>query len=151
MFFFVMNRRPPRSTRTDTLFPYTTLFRSADAEGDARGRAEPGRHGVERHPLRPHQEGGNPVEHAIAHEGGEPAADHHHAERWAAPEHREALRKGQGFVGGFMRVHLTAGWLADQPDKDRCEPDADNPDHDKGDAPAAVRGKIRRAHVCTPA
>src|SRR3546814_7160629 len=27
-FFFVMNRRPPRSTRTDTLFPYTTLFRS---------------------------------------------------------------------------------------------------------------------------
>src|SRR3546814_17842542 len=33
-FFFLMIRRPPRSTRTDTLFPYTTLFRS---------------------PLRPHQ------------------------------------------------------------------------------------------------
>src|SRR3546814_13526807 len=28
MFFFCMIRRPPRSTRTDTLFPYTTLFRS---------------------------------------------------------------------------------------------------------------------------
>src|SRR3546814_13811103 len=27
-FLFLMNRRPPRSTRTDTLFPYTTLFRS---------------------------------------------------------------------------------------------------------------------------
>src|SRR3546814_10311001 len=27
--FFLMIRRPPRSTRTDTLFPYTTLFRSA--------------------------------------------------------------------------------------------------------------------------
>src|SRR3546814_14969907 len=27
-FFFLMRRRPPRSTRTDTLFPYTTLFRS---------------------------------------------------------------------------------------------------------------------------
>src|SRR3546814_16977496 len=27
-FFFLMKRRPPRSTRTDTLFPYTTLFRS---------------------------------------------------------------------------------------------------------------------------
>src|SRR3546814_12779039 len=26
--FFFMIRRPPRSTRTDTLFPYTTLFRS---------------------------------------------------------------------------------------------------------------------------
>src|SRR3546814_1615000 len=28
MFFLLMIRRPPRSTRTDTLFPYTTLFRS---------------------------------------------------------------------------------------------------------------------------
>src|SRR3546814_10318348 len=28
VFFFVMIRRPPRSTRTDTLFPYTALFRS---------------------------------------------------------------------------------------------------------------------------
>src|SRR3546814_17825831 len=27
-FIFLMIRRPPRSTRTDTLFPYTTLFRS---------------------------------------------------------------------------------------------------------------------------
>src|SRR3546814_5539232 len=30
MFFLLMIRRPPRSTRTDTLFPYTTLFRSQD-------------------------------------------------------------------------------------------------------------------------
>src|SRR3546814_2295433 len=29
-FFFLMIRRPPRSTRTDTLFPYTTLFRSQE-------------------------------------------------------------------------------------------------------------------------
>src|SRR3546814_3113624 len=28
MIFFLRNRRPPRSTRTDTLFPDTTLFRS---------------------------------------------------------------------------------------------------------------------------
>src|SRR3546814_2412556 len=28
-----MTRRPPRSTRTDTLFPYTTLFRSKAAAG----------------------------------------------------------------------------------------------------------------------
>src|SRR3546814_9397519 len=28
LFFFLMIQRPPRSTRTDTLFPYTTLFRS---------------------------------------------------------------------------------------------------------------------------
>src|SRR3546814_6898131 len=31
VFFFLMIRRPPRSTRTDTLFPYTTLFRSDTA------------------------------------------------------------------------------------------------------------------------
>src|SRR3546814_15690394 len=31
LFLFLMIRRPPRSTRTDTLFPYTTLFRSAEA------------------------------------------------------------------------------------------------------------------------
>src|SRR3546814_10622816 len=37
MFFFLMIRRPPRSTRTDTLFPYTTLFRSLY------GALEPGR------------------------------------------------------------------------------------------------------------
>src|SRR3546814_17305741 len=30
--FFLMMRRPPRSTRTDTLFPYTTLFRSHVAQ-----------------------------------------------------------------------------------------------------------------------
>src|SRR3546814_12898598 len=34
-FFFLMIRRPPRSTRTDTLFPYTTLFRSERDAGDA--------------------------------------------------------------------------------------------------------------------
>src|SRR3546814_6685704 len=28
VYFFLMDRRPPKSTRTDTLFPYTTLFRS---------------------------------------------------------------------------------------------------------------------------
>src|SRR3546814_15374934 len=32
-FFFLMIRRPPRSTRTDTLFPYTTLFRSEGLQG----------------------------------------------------------------------------------------------------------------------
>src|SRR3546814_18270171 len=40
LFFFLMIRRPPRSTRTDTLFPYTTLFRSLDLlprSGDDRG------------------------------------------------------------------------------------------------------------------
>src|SRR3546814_10016663 len=33
VYFFLMIRRPPRSTRTDTLFPYTTLFRSERTAG----------------------------------------------------------------------------------------------------------------------
>src|SRR3546814_17233492 len=37
MFFFLIIQRPPRSTRTDTLFPYTTLFRS-DRHGPRRSR-----------------------------------------------------------------------------------------------------------------
>src|SRR3546814_13115561 len=38
--FFLMIRRPPRSTRTDTLFPYTTLFRSGQiGHGGSVGRA----------------------------------------------------------------------------------------------------------------
>src|SRR3546814_16213851 len=35
-FFFLMVRRPPGSTRTDTLFPYTTLFRSTSCDLEAR-------------------------------------------------------------------------------------------------------------------
>src|SRR3546814_4914178 len=37
---FLMIRRPPRSTRTDTLFPYTTLFRSVDLGGGSLELAE---------------------------------------------------------------------------------------------------------------
>src|SRR3546814_9321459 len=37
MFCFLMIRRPPRSTRTDTLFPYPTLFRSAFAQAEQSG------------------------------------------------------------------------------------------------------------------
>src|SRR3546814_3111260 len=45
-FFFLMIRRPPRSTRTDTLFPYTTLFRSGfgySAPANRVGTSRPGR------------------------------------------------------------------------------------------------------------
>src|SRR3546814_15495732 len=42
MCFFLMIRRPPRSTRTDTLFPYTTLFRSEGEGGELDGGAPDG-------------------------------------------------------------------------------------------------------------
>src|SRR3546814_4899060 len=59
-FLFLRIRRPPRSTRTDTLFPYTTLFRSGlvavDAEGqegfrDRHGPASRGGKGVPMMPV----------------------------------------------------------------------------------------------------
>src|SRR3546814_20767183 len=66
VFFFLMRRRPPRSTRTDTLFPYTTLFRSPrphrvhalPAAGGVlaecpRRRHRAGRHGHRSAPLPP--------------------------------------------------------------------------------------------------
>src|SRR3546814_21106627 len=50
---FLMIRRPPRSTRTDTLFPYTTLFRSdrevEGRDGAALGHQAAGGHGVAQH------------------------------------------------------------------------------------------------------
>src|SRR3546814_4050516 len=75
-----MRRRPPRSTRTDTLVPYTTLFRS---KGELPGRAtgEPGggvaasnaRHdpGPRRHRIRPWRSSPRPcVATAVAQRGG---------------------------------------------------------------------------------
>src|SRR3546814_2820955 len=51
--FFLMIRRPPRSTRTDTLFPYTTLFRSRHLGDPGPDRGHGGSL-----PLRPHERSG---------------------------------------------------------------------------------------------
>src|SRR3546814_12835239 len=60
LFFFLMIRRPPRSTRTDTLFPYTTLFRSSVEPHLALPRAAARQHrrdgnGTETQGNRPHR------------------------------------------------------------------------------------------------
>src|SRR3546814_3214176 len=52
-----MIRRPPRSTRTDTLFPYTTLFRSQAAGGDG-GAGAAARRGDPRQRARHRDPGG---------------------------------------------------------------------------------------------
>src|SRR3546814_2543782 len=59
IFFFLVSRRPPRSTRTDTLFPYTTLCRSRPSTSSAIGRSglpatgprDPVRCGCRRRPV----------------------------------------------------------------------------------------------------
>src|SRR3546814_16916622 len=69
LFFFLMIRRPPRSTRTDTLFPYTTLFRSRDRRSrpDARHGLHPG------HREYLHQTAGDSADPAVF--GDDAAAD----------------------------------------------------------------------------
>src|SRR3546814_1971212 len=71
-FFFLMIRRPPRSTRTDTLFPYTTLFRSA-------GISDP------RQPLKPHPKGLN---------------NEHRNKRPRRPRHRQPGHRGRAWAAG---------------------------------------------------
>src|SRR3546814_14124710 len=51
MIFFLMIRRPPRSTRTDTLFPYTTLFRSAVVPHEEGGADRTEAESEDRQPL----------------------------------------------------------------------------------------------------
>src|SRR3546814_2086794 len=58
-----MIRRPPRSTRTDTLFPYTTLFRSAGAEDQLRPQVQ--RAGDGRQRGFAHQFGARPGQRAL--------------------------------------------------------------------------------------
>src|SRR3546814_13040337 len=62
---FLMVRRPPRSTRTDTLFPYTTLFRSGAADvGRLAGRRHrPAQSPHLRHGARPGRPGDRSEEH----------------------------------------------------------------------------------------
>src|SRR3546814_20712848 len=50
-----MIRLPPRSTRTDTLFPYTTLFRYPDDEAGAGDAGQDGRDAGEARPARGHR------------------------------------------------------------------------------------------------
>src|SRR3546814_16975753 len=79
---FLMTRRPPRSTRTDSLFPYTTLFRSADRGRRARARGRRRRRRGRRN-ARPRRDRG-----ADARPGGRSAA----RDRLRSEEHTSELQ-----------------------------------------------------------
>src|SRR3546814_9201234 len=86
-----MIRRPPRSTRTDTLFPYTTLFRSIQraAVEVARERAE------QLHDVAAHQRlaaGQAQLAHALAHEGAAHAVELLQGENLRLGQERHVLR-----------------------------------------------------------
>src|SRR3546814_11572963 len=106
LFFLLMLRRPPRSTRTDTLFPYTTLFRSADG---ATERLVPGLHaGVAGGHCHHREEGAHLVvlgEQALAvgHEDAPTAV----AVAGGDLADRRTRRPG-GFVGALQQLDLAA-------------------------------------------
>src|SRR3546814_1910774 len=82
-----MIRRPPRSTRTDTLFPYTTLFRSVAYQAAV---VEPVDTDVDHHRARLH-----PVA------GDQPgAADGHHQDVGLAHVPAQNIRRGELVAGG---------------------------------------------------
>src|SRR3546814_13487853 len=83
LFFFLMIRRPPRSTRTDTLLPYTTLFRS-------RSRGLRGRQATDQRPLvrgRRLRNRAGRCARAVA-----SAADRHSHAGWRSEEHTSELQ-----------------------------------------------------------
>src|SRR3546814_10187361 len=76
-----MIRLPPRSTRTDTLFPYTTLFRSRHGNGDV----------LENEMLGGHDRGGRAI-HPCKHPLAVPRFDVHEREMRRSEEHTSELQ-----------------------------------------------------------
>src|SRR3546814_5657719 len=83
-----MIRRPPRSTRTDTLFPYTTLFRSLTVpQGDARSLAAlEDSHGLAFHELAQRIDAAQ-LQYGVAHSGF-----HQHGQIARSEEHTSELQ-----------------------------------------------------------
>src|SRR3546814_13335972 len=86
-----MIRRPPRSTRTDTLFPYTTLFRSADT-----------------HDARPNNDDGVIFAHGHITEGDTPGSDQEPF--WAASEGCRGTSKRSSRRRRAAGRRLSCGW-----------------------------------------
>src|SRR3546814_14296339 len=100
-FVFLMIRRPPRSTRTDTLFPYTTLFRSQLGHGGRKPQAAQPAHQPhgDRHADQGAQDEGDalPMGGGLAHLEHELRADHPAEDKTAriAAQCREGRRRAQ--------------------------------------------------------
>src|SRR3546814_9797070 len=114
-----MIRRPPRSTRTDTLFPYTTLFRSADQPAAGLRRVLPVRFGYAVHPcvgavLGRHRRGLDAVREAVGAHGGDRAgaAGRVRNDRVHARPGAVAHWHGGGGRAGRGRLPAAAGRVA---------------------------------------
>src|SRR3546814_19141589 len=112
-----MIRRPPRSTRTDTLFPYTTLFRSRAALDDAdaeRVHQDVPRRQFLRHHLGEREAGGAAERRrrALALRRLGIGADHVDDAAPAARLHGRADELGEAPLGKDLEVEIGAHALA---------------------------------------
>src|SRR3546814_15229327 len=102
-----MIRRPPRSTRTDTLFPYTTLFRSPAATS-----AEPGREvAAQRGQLSALSRGAGAARVRLRRSDGGAGRppSRHGATRLSEPPGVVGCRAGAALSPGARRAHVVAG------------------------------------------
>src|SRR3546814_17880627 len=102
MCFILMIRRPPRSTRTDTLFPYTTLFLSADPGARiVRGRSRDGlAGGASQSAVRKERGRDRVFAHRLAGPGGSALSDVDDAGGSCAAGRVTAGHDGAGVIGG---------------------------------------------------
>src|SRR3546814_7470890 len=112
--FFCMIRRPPVSTRTDTLFPYTTLFRSAAGERAAERRLPHHQH--QRQPAR-RLAGDDGL--GGSHAAGGAAVDHRRDQLDRSEEHTSELQS-------LMRISYAVFCLKKQKNKHRTTHRATN-------------------------
>src|SRR3546814_5394650 len=96
--FFLMIRRPPRSTRTDTLFPYTTLFRSGQVAVPDRVAAE----------LLAHEHLQQQLAHRLQRGVGDQPLDQAAAILHVDPQGDDDNRVGRARDGGKARIGLPA-------------------------------------------
>src|SRR3546814_20186954 len=100
-----MIRRPPRSTRTDTLFPYTTLFRSMSL-GQVVIDGPPGREDIYWSELRPAEKGRSVILRR--------SADAHIAE--VTPPGLTARTRVHEYGGAALTVSDGTGWFRNDAD-----------------------------------
>src|SRR3546814_4294389 len=120
-FFFLMIRRPPRSTRTDTLFPYTTLFRSEHH------RALPHivEHQRRQHEAQPRQPDRRPPEmpHVGIERFGPGHREHHRAERDKGGEAVQIEKRSEEHTSelqSLMRISYAVFCLKKKKIKNNC-------------------------------
>src|SRR3546814_8704610 len=99
LIFFLIDRRPPRSTRTDNLFPYTTLFRSPAVLDTAGGRIS-GRSSASGRTIAQKPRAGST--------GAGPGADRIHSDRRRRPLWQHGRRRAQACEGGWRSEEQTS-------------------------------------------